>query len=360
MKFYNFDNKNKEKGIINLYGQIISEKPWWSEGQFIVPDDFLQNLEELKDCNEIEVHINSGGGDVFVATAIYTQLKNLNKNIEIIIDGICASAATIIAMAGDIIKIPSNALFMIHNPSVFLFDNYSNDELSKVQNSLITCKNAIMEAYKTKLNLSNDDLSELMDNETWLTGVEAVEKGFCDEILYENAKIENKGLYTMFNNVAIDNNLINTDIVESNVNERLKRNIENMELVNKEIKKSEIGGKKMDLEKFKNDYPDIYNSIVDSSKKEERTRIKEIDDISTTLSADLVDKAKYTDITNAKDLAFNALKNEKLKAKEVLDNMEEDSKNSNVDNVTNNVDKDEISNKSVDRVSALKNASKIS
>lgn len=127
-----------------LYGDIASET-WW--GDEVTPRQFTEELDALGAVPEIVVRINSGGGDVFAANAIYTRLKDNAAKITVKIDGWAASAATIIAMAGDSIEIPGNGVFMVHDPALGLLGYFNETELAKMTDELKVIKQSIVNAY---------------------------------------------------------------------------------------------------------------------------------------------------------------------------------------------------------------------
>ena len=128
-RFWDFVARNSEADApaeLILYGDISSGNSWYDDE--ITPKQFDEELKALGDVDEITVRINSGGGDVFAANAIYTRLKDHKAKINVKIDGWAASAATIIAMAGDTIQIPASGVFMIHNPKMGVLGYYSAAE----------------------------------------------------------------------------------------------------------------------------------------------------------------------------------------------------------------------------------------
>ena len=137
-----------------LYGDIASET-WW--GDEVTPRQFTEELDALGAVPEIVVRINSGGGDVFAANAIYTRLKDNTAKITVKIDGWAASAATIIAMAGDSIEIPGNGVFMVHDPALGLLGYFNETELAKMTDELKVIKqsivNAILKRERTRRTL---------------------------------------------------------------------------------------------------------------------------------------------------------------------------------------------------------------
>ena len=176
----NFVNQNGTgQSELILYGDI-SETSWW--GDEITPREFASDLASCNG-NELTMRINSGGGDVFAAQAIHNMIKAYAGKVTAHIDGLCASAATIIACAADKVIMPSNALYMIHNPSVFLGDSFDADGLTKMANYLGSVKQTIANVYLSRSDvLTPEQINTLMDDETWLTADEAKSYGLIDEV----------------------------------------------------------------------------------------------------------------------------------------------------------------------------------
>jgi len=179
-KFWNIvEGETEAPASLMLYGELANET-WY--GDEVTPRAFHDDLQSLGG-KDIEVHINSPGGDVFAGQAIYTQLKNYAGQVKVVVDGMCASAATIVAMAGDEIIMPSNAIFMIHNPMVGYCGYLNEQELSKMQDSLKAIKQTIVNVYMKRCkNVTEVQVKHMMDAETWLTADEAVEYGFADMV----------------------------------------------------------------------------------------------------------------------------------------------------------------------------------
>lgn len=178
-KFWQVKNEVNGNSEILLYGPIAGESSWWRDE--VTPKNFAADLESLGG-RDVTVRINSGGGDVFAAHAIHNQLVAYKGRVTVVIDGLAASAATIVAVAGDRIIMPSNALFMIHNPAIGLSDYYGADELLKAAEALNTIKGSIVAAYRKRCKASAEELAAMMDAETWMGAAECLEKGFVDEI----------------------------------------------------------------------------------------------------------------------------------------------------------------------------------
>lgn len=178
-KFWQVKNEVNGNSEILLYGPIAGERSWW--GDEVTPRSFAEDLESLNG-KDVTVRINSGGGDVFAAHAIHNQLIAYKGKVTVVIDGLAALAATIIAVAGDRIIMPSNALFMIHNPAIGLSDYYGAEELVQAVNALNAIKDSIVAAYRKRCKASAEELAAMMDAETWMGAAECLEKGFVDEI----------------------------------------------------------------------------------------------------------------------------------------------------------------------------------
>lgn len=189
-KFWQVKNEVNGNSEILLYGPIAGERSWW--GDEVTPLSFAEDLESLNG-KDVTVRINSGGGDVFAAHAIHNQLVAYKGRVTVVIDGLAASAATIIAVAGDRIIMPSNALFMIHNPAIGLSDYYGAEELLKAAEALNTIKGSIVAAYRKRCKASAEELAAMMDAETWMGAAECLEKGFVDEIQGSVSPVLNGG-----------------------------------------------------------------------------------------------------------------------------------------------------------------------
>ena len=176
MKFW---NKAEKSNDIYIYGDIASTR--WDDTE-TTAKSFIEDLKKCKD-KDINLHINSSGGDVFQAVAIYNTLKSYKGKVTVWIDGLAASAATIITCAGDEIKMASNAQLMIHKPSVALMGYYSSTEIEKVQNALVAVEGTILNTYKSRLpTKSHAQVAEMMLSESWINATDAKELGFVDEI----------------------------------------------------------------------------------------------------------------------------------------------------------------------------------
>jgi len=164
-------------GELLLYG-IISDYSWWEDE--VTPKQFKEDLDALGDVDEIRVYINSDGGDIFAGQAIYSILKRHKARVTVYVDGLAASIASVVAMAGDMIYMPKNAMMMIHNPWTIAVGNA--DDFRKLADDMDKIRESLIVAYQGKSGLEREKIVEMMDAETWMTAEEAVELGFADEI----------------------------------------------------------------------------------------------------------------------------------------------------------------------------------
>lgn len=177
MKFWNFKGSGEKRAELLLYGDI-SDSSWF--GDEVTPKQFKADLDALGDVAELDIYINSGGGDVFAGFAIYNMLKRHAAKKTVYVDGLAASIASVIAMAGDKIIMPENAMMMIHNAWTIAIGNKA--ELRKVADEMEKIDGSLAGIYATKTGKSSEDIATLLDAETWFTAAEAVEAGLADEI----------------------------------------------------------------------------------------------------------------------------------------------------------------------------------
>ena len=179
-KFWAFKALPNNEGELTIYGEIAdTQGGWFSDGTEITPTSFKAELDALGDIKNLNVYVNSPGGDVFAGQAIYSQLKRHPAAVTMHIDGLAASIASVIAMAGDTIHMPSNAMMMIHHPMSGVYGN-ANDMRSLADTLDKVCE-SIQETYLAKAtDMKPEELVALLDAETWLTAKECYDLGLCD------------------------------------------------------------------------------------------------------------------------------------------------------------------------------------
>lgn len=184
-KFWNWINQTDEEPsaerILELYG-TIAEESWFDDD--ITPAMFKEEL--FAGSGPITIWINSPGGDCIAASQIYTMLMDYKGNVTVKVDGIAASAASVVAMAGTKVLMAPTALMMIHNPATMAFGDHV--DMEKAIDMLSEVKESIINAYEIKTGLSHTQLSHMMDNTTWMNAKKAIELGFADAILTDGKR----------------------------------------------------------------------------------------------------------------------------------------------------------------------------
>ena len=175
--FWNWVKNDDETRTLYLEG-VIAEQSWFDDD--VTPAMFKEEL--FSGSGPITLHVNSPGGDCIAASQIYTMLMEYPFDVTVQIDGMAASAASVIAMAGTKVTMSPTSMIMVHNP--FTAAMGDSDEMRKAIQLLDEVKESIINAYQIKTGLSRTKLSHLMDSETWMNAKKALELGFCDEILF--------------------------------------------------------------------------------------------------------------------------------------------------------------------------------
>ena len=185
-KFWEFKNSAKNEGELYLYGEIASSQGWYSDGTETTPKGFKEELDGLGDISTLNVYINSPGGDVFAGQAIYSMIKRHKAKVNVYVDGLAASIASVIAMAGDTIYMPKNSMMMIHKPWTMAVGN-AND-FRKLADDLDKIGESIQETYIAKgRTMKKEEIIVLLEAETWLTAKECYDLGLCDVVDEEKA-----------------------------------------------------------------------------------------------------------------------------------------------------------------------------
>lgn len=328
-------NKDDESAELQLFGEISSEDSWWNEDS-VTYRDFIADLNALGDKKNINVVIQSPGGDVFAANAIYNALILNKATITGTIIGICASAATIILMACDKRRIAKNAILMAHNPSITLWGSYTSEDLLKLADVTDQVKKSIATAYMERLNKTEEEINQIMDVESWYVGQEAVDAGFCDEVIetgFQDNAFSNKfsvnGVPCSFKNY-----------LETVVPDNIRKKVQALSITppkgsgtfsNKNVQK---GSNNMGEESTKNTapvikdaahlrsvYPEFVNQIVTDAVNAERERLKAIDEIASGIPDDVLNKAKYDEPISAADLALAQMKANNKAGQQTLNNI---------------------------------------
>ena len=318
--FFKFENNATQgEATIYIYGDIVTyDLGDYNSADDVVPHRFKNELNALGNINKIHVRINSGGGSVFAAYAIMNLLKAHKAEIITYNDGICASAATIIAMAGDKIITALGSVWMLHLPMTGAWGNAK--KLEKALEVLNTLTTSMVDIYHSKTKIPKDTLREMLAEETWLTGTQALEKGLADEITeLEVVAYLNEDRKTAFfngQNVNLDG-VVNKNFLLNNLPE-----------VPKEQNPANEEAKTMTLEEFQANHPNLYEQIASTAAQEaiqaERNRMKAIDKVTIAGMEELTNKAKYETGTTAEALAFEILTSQKEKGLNFLNQAKAD------------------------------------
>ena len=201
-KFWNWVRDSDEERTLYLNG-VISDETWW--GDEVTPRMFKDEL--TAGSGNITVWINSPGGDVFAAAQIYNMLMDYAGNVTVKIDGVAASAASVIAMAGGDVYMSPVSMLMIHNPSTVAIGD--SEEMLRAKALLDEVKEGIINAYELKSGMSRTKLSHLMDAETWMNANKAIKFGFADKIMFtDGEKSQDTEQGMIFSRAAVYNSLL--------------------------------------------------------------------------------------------------------------------------------------------------------
>lgn len=179
-KFWNWIRNDAGERVLRMEGPIDEESVWGDE---VTPKTFRDELNAEE--GDVILWLNSPGGNVFAASEIYTMLRDYKGKVTVKIDSVAASAASVIAMAGDHVAISPTGLIMIHDPSTIAMG--TSKDMEHAIEVLGQVKESIINAYAEKSHLSRNRIANLMTNETWLNAKKALDMGFVDEILFKDA-----------------------------------------------------------------------------------------------------------------------------------------------------------------------------
>lgn len=358
-KFWNMVSLNDEEGEITLYGDVVSRQPvdWWTgepePGLYITPEGFMEDLESVKDKKHVTVKLNSCGGDLYTGIAIHNALKSLNGEVNVIVDGIAASAASVIMCAGDTVTVYPGSIIMIHGVSVHLWDSLNIEDMKQLMKGMDASERAVAEIYHAKTGIETDKLRNMMSKEKWFTGREALEEGFADVLKEEDdlqmsLSVDKKVLFCngISHNVEGFRNIPGTIPVDKPIRNNI---VPAFGMVNNKTHKKveNKGGKEqMTLEELKKDHPELVAQIeqnavnavqlqMDANVGAERKRIEEIDSIAASIpDQKLVHDAKYGDNPcTAQELCFRVMQQSVAAGQQFLADYKEDAQMSGTGNV---------------------------
>ncbi|MER2169026.1 MAG: head maturation protease, ClpP-related [Psychrobacillus psychrodurans] len=317
---------------IDIKGPIIGDADQWIYDWFDIPavspskvNSAIEEAERNK-SKQIDVFINSGGGSVFAASEIYSSLKAFPGKVVINIVGMAASAAGVVAMAGDegnVLMSPTGQ-FMLHNASTFAAGDYR--DMDHTSEFLKGVNQSIANAYMIKTKKSADELKVMMDKETWLTAQQALEHGFIDNVMFESQPL---AVADGSNNLV--NGLLPPEVIDKVRNELARdKSLQTVNSVTNNISTTNAKEEDltMDLEKLKNEHPELFKEVKNlgftDGVKAENERMKAIDEMALPGNESMVEAAKYQNPVTAEQLAVKMIKAQKEAGTNYLNNAKED------------------------------------
>lgn len=358
-KVYSMATTDGSSAEILMYGDIYEQQPtdWWTgkpiEGQFILLSDFMADLEQIAHCKEITIRMNSYGGDAGVSNTIHNRLRELSRNgakLTCIVDGVAMSGGSLIMCACDTVQVNPSSLIMIHKCWSFIWGSYNADELRQQAEQNDAWDKMQVSIYKRKTGLSDTVLTHMMADTTYMTGREAVEKRFADEVLEDAeplsiaASADGRSLFVRGRQMHLAPGTFAPDHiptvtpegstpVEANTNTPV-------------VTGSEEGGNSMTEQELRAQYPEIVAQVeanaraagnadaVNAAVQAEQNRIREIDEVACLYSEEMVREAKYGEkACTAQQLAYNAAKAAAAKGNQVVKDLEDDAGASGAANV---------------------------
>lgn len=335
-RFWNVVDLDDDTGIIELTGDVVSEVPisWWTDepipGNYITPEGFKEDLELVKDKKNIQIRINSCGGDLYSGIAIHNAIADLKANKTVIVDGIAASAASVIACQKDAeVMIYPGSMIMIHGAACMVWDYMTAEDSEKITRSLKAANRAIAQIYNERTGTSMETLLNMMTKETWMVGQEAIDKGFADTLLGAETEpeMELSADHKVLMVAGVRHDVSAFHIPVNKLIRPADKAVGNTEKPSGNGGTTQGGTKPMPitLDELRAQEPDLVSQIeadavsahaeesrqaVADAVQAERDRIREIDEIADSIGdRTLVNEAKYGETPmNAHDLAFEAVK----------------------------------------------------
>ena len=339
-KFWKFQNQADTTVELLLYGDI-SQTSWF--GDEATPRQFADELSGLGALHEIVVRINSGGGDVFAAQAIGNLLEQHPAEVTAKIDGLCASAATIVACHCDKVIAANDSTYMVHPVRIGTCGYYSADELQQYTEALSAIKESIVNLYVKKTCKDKDTVTAWMDATSWWTAAMAKENGFVDELVDDaQTVVENRGGLLFINSVNTNvpfeqaPNFVQSSKVVSATAECFVNS-----QCHKEVKK--LANEIKTVDELRKAYPVLVNEIEEmatmNAANAERQRIREIEEMSLPGSEAITAEAKFAKPMSAEEYAKAVVKNAKQQGEKFLQAAALDAVTSGVNSVAANASK---------------------
>lgn len=355
-QFYTMASEDGQTAEITMYGEIVDAQPvdYWSgepiEGEYIIQKDFLDDLEALENAKTITIHMNSLGGDAGVSILIHNRIRELAaKGVELtcIVDGVAMSGGSLIMCACDTVQVNPSSLVMIHKCWSFMFGGYNADEMRQMAAANDAWDKAQVAIYKRKCGLSDAVISHMMGDTTYMTGQEAVEKGFADSLIEDAepariaASADGRSLFVNGRQMHLAPGMFAPDNIPTVTPEAQAPG--EADKNPPENSGSEGGNNTMTLEELRQQHPELVAQVeaearaaaatppaggtdpVAEAVQAEQRRLREIDEVAGTLDAALVQEAKYGKTAcSAQELCYRAAKQAGQKGHKFLGDLEAD------------------------------------
>ena len=375
LKPYNIVYEGEDGATIDMYGEVVETRPvdWWTgkpiDGNFIMLDEFLNDLKSLEGKSSVTVHINSVGGSFYAGLAIYNRLRTLGASVTTINDSLAASAGSIIFMAGDKGKRKAYAgsNLMVHGVMGFLYGYYNVSDLKATIKSLQAHDKALVAVYKEATGLDEETIRSAIAKDTYMTGQEAVDAGWADEVISGddmnpvNMKLSPDKSQLFVNGYTVAARCLGnlpSSIPQMTADEWAEMSTQkNGSTPHNHSAQpapqvgdnthSDNGGIEMEIkniEDLRNAYPDLVSEIESAAQgtatqnaiQAERNRIAGIDEIAANVcDAQMVHDAKYGEHPmNAEQLLLAAAKGGKLVGTNMVNAMQNDANNGGANGVT--------------------------
>ena len=334
-KFWQLRNTAQGEAELLFYG-TIAEESWYEDD--ITAKQFADEMSAVGNVGRIIVRINSPGGDPFAAEAIGNLLEQHQAQTVARIDGLCASAATVIASHCDKVEAAPNSTYMIHPVKIGLNDYADEAKLQECIRAIRTIRENILNVYARKTGHSKDEVAAWMDSTSWWTGAQAKEHGFVDELLNESADVvvENRSGMLFLNSADmgipfekapqfVQDCLAAAPAAGGFVNNGTEMEPEN---TNSHKEETEMAQEIKTVDDLRSAYPSLVDQIEQAAAQNaasaERQRIRDIEEMALPGSESVTNEAKFAKPISASDYAVAVVKNAKAKGAEFLAEMKED------------------------------------
>lgn len=368
-KCYAMELNKDNEAEITMYGEIVKERPYdfWTgepvDGSFIIQSEFLDDLDSIikSGAKKVKIRMDSVGGDCGVSILIHNRLRELSRNgveVTCVVDGVAMSGGSLIMCACDNVQVNPSSLVMIHKCWCFMIGGYNADELRAAATSNDSYDAAQVSVYQRKTKLSETVIRHMMSDTTYMTGTEAVEKGFADSLIEDAeplsiaASADRTSLLVRGKTLRLAHGMIIPESIPS-VGTAPKDNAETINSNLPETNTGSEGGSLMatNLTELRTENPTLASAIeaevraavlaendntaaVNAAVASERARLQEIDEISANYDPNLVAEAKYgATACSARDLAFEAARQQAKAGADFLKGLNQDYKDSNAGKV---------------------------